>query len=123
MPGALNRRFHSGVELTLEVLQGKWKPVILAHLSQGPMRYGELRRAIPRVTGKVLSERLRELQEQGLVTRFKVGRRGSPATYRLTSRAESLRPLLVALNDWGFQIADAVGATVQYARLLLSPRT
>src|SRR5215510_820302 len=102
MAAGLNRRFYCGVELTLEILQGKWKPVILAHLKEGPMRYGELRAAIPRVSEKMLSERLRDLEEQGLVSRSKVGSRGSPATYRLTRRADSLRPLLGALNDWGF---------------------
>jgi DNA-binding HxlR family transcriptional regulator len=117
MAAGLNRRFYCGVELTLEILQGKWKPVILAHLKEGPMRYGELRAAIPRLSEKMLSERLRDLEEQGLVSRFKVGRRGSPATYRLTQRGESLRPLLGALNDWGFQIADTVGATVEYVGL------
>lgn len=114
MAASLNRRFYCGVELTLEILQGKWKPVILAHLKEGPMRYGELRAAIPRLSDKMLSERLRDLEEQGLVFRFKVGRRGSPATYRLTRRADSLRPLLGALNDWGFQVAPEVGAIVEY---------
>ena len=117
MAAGLDRRFYCGVELTLEILQGKWKPVILAHLKDGPRRYGELRAAIPRLSDKMLSERLRDLEEQGLVSRFKVGRRGSPATYRLTRRGESLRTLLEALNDWGFQIAPEVGATVEYARL------
>jgi len=117
MAAGLNRRFYCGVELTLEILQGKWKPVILAHLKDGPRRYGELRAAIPRLSDKMLSERLGDLEEQGLVSRFKVGRRGSPATYRLTRRGESLRTLLEALNDWGFQIASEVGATVEYAGL------
>ena len=115
MAAGLNRRFYCGVELTLEILQGKWKPVILAHLKEGPMRYGELRRAIPRLSEKMLSERLRDLEEQGLVSRSKVGSRGSPATYRLSRRADSLRPLLGALNDWGFQVGPEVGAVVEYA--------
>jgi DNA-binding HxlR family transcriptional regulator len=117
MAASLNRRFYCGVELTLEILQGKWKSVILAHLKEGPLRYSELRRAIPQVRDKVLTERLRDLEEQGLVSRFKVGRRGSPATYRLTRRADSLRPLLTALNDWGLHISSEVGATVEYALL------
>jgi DNA-binding HxlR family transcriptional regulator len=117
MAAGLNRRFYCGVELTLEILQGKWKPVILAHLKEGPMRYGELRSAIPRLSEKMLSQRLRDLEEEGLVSRVKAGRRGSPATYRLTQRGESLRPLLGALNDWGFRIADDVGATVEYVGL------
>ena len=115
MAAGLNRRFYCGVELTLEILQGKWKPVILAHLKEGPMRYGELREAIPRLSEKMLSERLRDLEEQGLVSRSKAGGRGSPATYRLTRRADSLRPLLQALNDWGFQAGPELGAVVEYA--------
>ena len=117
MAAGLNRRFYCGVELTLEILQGKWKPVILAHLKEGPMRYGQLRSAIPRLSDKMLSERLRDLEEQGLISRFKVGRRGSPATYRLTRRGESLRPLLGALDDWGFEVAGEVGAIVEYVGL------
>jgi DNA-binding HxlR family transcriptional regulator len=73
MAAGLNRRFHCGVELTLEILHGKWKPVILGHLKEGPMRYGDLRAAIPRLSDKVLSERLRDLEEQGLVSRLKAG--------------------------------------------------
>ena len=114
MAAGLNRRFYCGVELTLEILQGKWKLVILAHLKEGPMRYSELRAAIPRLSEKMLSERLRDLEEQGLVSRSKVGSRGSPATYRLTHRADSLRQLLGALNDWGFHVAPEVGAVVEY---------
>ena len=115
MAAGLNRRFYCGVELTLEILQGKWKPVILAHLKEGPMRYGQRRAAIPRLSDKMLSQRLRDLEEQGLVSQFKAGRRGSPATYRLTRRADSLRPLLGTLNDWGFQVAPEVGAVVEYS--------
>ena len=115
MAAGLNRRFYCGVELTLEILQGKWKPVILAHLKESPMRYGQLRAAIPRLSDKMLSQRLRDLEEQGLVSRAKQGSRGSPSTYRLTRRADSLRPLLGALNDWGFEAAAEVGAIVEYA--------
>jgi DNA-binding HxlR family transcriptional regulator len=115
MAAGLNRRFYCGVELTLEILQGKWKPVILAHLKEGPMRYAQLRAAIPRLSDKMLSQRLRDLEEQGLVSRTKLGSRGSPSTYRLARRADSLRPLLGALNDWGFQAAPEVGAVVEYA--------
>ena len=115
MAAGLNRRFYCGVELALEILQGKWKPVILAHLKESPMRYGQLRAAIPRLSDKMLSQRLRDLEEQGLVSRAKTGSRGAPSIYRLTRRADSLRPLLEALNEWGFQAAPEVGAVVEYA--------
>ena len=67
----LKRKFSCGVELTLEIIGGKWKPVILAHLKEGPMRYGELRRAIPGLSDKILTQRLGELEESGLITHRK----------------------------------------------------
>jgi len=92
------------VELSLELLGGKWKPIILARLKAGPLRYGELRRLIPRLSDKMLTERLDDLRSLGLITREAEGR---AATYRLSARGESLRPLLQALYDWGeAQAAD-----------------
>jgi DNA-binding HxlR family transcriptional regulator len=104
--------FACGVELALEVIGGKWKPVILAHLKDGPLRYGELRARIPSLSEKMLTQRLEDLRAFGLVRRSKVGMRGSPASYELTARAESLRPALQALNDWGVQVAPEFGARV-----------
>jgi len=94
----LPKSFGCPVELSLELLGGKWKPVILAHLKEGPLRYGELRRLITRLSDKVLTERLADLQRQKLVVRE--GGQGA-GTYRLSPRGESLRPLLQSLYDWG----------------------
>jgi len=100
----LAKRFGCPVELSLELLGGKWKPVILARLKERPYRYGELRKLIPSLSTKMLSERLRDLETQGLVERRGVA--GKPhAVYRLTARAESLKPVLQALHDWGKQAA------------------
>ena len=107
------RKFSCGVELTLEIIGGKWKPVILAHLKQGALRYGELRALIPALSDKMLTQRLKDLEAAGLVKRRKAGGRGAPSSYELTARAKSLRPALEALNDWGERIAREVGATVE----------
>ena len=115
MAYSLRRRFHCPVELSLEILAGKWKPVILAHLKQQPLRYGELRRLIPRLSDKMLTQRLLDLEAQGLVARSKQGKRGAPAEYRLTPRGESLRHVLQALYDWGEVVAPEVGATIEPA--------
>jgi DNA-binding HxlR family transcriptional regulator len=113
MPASSQSRTHScPVELSLTVLGGKWKTVILAHLKQGPLRYGELRARIPSLADKVLSERLRELEAQGLVSRRKAGRRGSPSTYELTRRGKSLGAVLQALHDWGAEAAPSLGVTI-----------
>jgi DNA-binding HxlR family transcriptional regulator len=94
----LPRAFGCPVELSLALLGGKWKAVILAHLKDGPLRYGDLRRLIPQLSDKVLTERLADLQAIGLVSPDGE-KRGSG--YRLTARGESLRPVLQALYDWG----------------------
>lgn len=106
------QQFSCGVELALEVLGGKWKSVILAHLKEQPLRYGELRARIPALSDKMLTERLRDLERLGLVGKHKAGRRGSPSIYRITARAESLRPALTALNDWGRSVAGEFGAQI-----------
>ncbi len=61
--------FNCPVEAALDAMGGKWKPVILWHLSQRDHRFGALRRAIPRVTEKVLIEQLRQLEKSGVVSR------------------------------------------------------
>jgi len=121
MSASLARVYSCNVELALELLGGKWKPVILAHLKDGALRYGELRARISaggrkRMSDKMLSQRLADLEEQGLVERRKRGGRGAPSAYRLTRRAEGLRPALIALHDWAASIAPEVGATVLESR-------
>jgi DNA-binding HxlR family transcriptional regulator len=109
----LKRKYSCGVEIALEIVGGKWKPVILAHLKQGARRYGELRALIPALSDKMLTQRLRDLEESGLVRRRKSGGRGAPSSYELTARAQSLRPALEVLNDWGMRIAAEVGAKIE----------
>jgi len=94
----LPKAFGCPVALSLELLGGKWKAVILARLKDGPLRYGELRRLIPRLSDKVLTERLADLQASGLVA--PAGGQGGRG-YCLTARGETLRPVLQALYDWG----------------------
>lgn len=103
----LTQVFGCPVELTLEVLGGKWKTVLLARLKQGPLRYGELRRLVPGLSDKMLTQRLRELEALALVCREMVGEH---ERYRLTARGESLRGVLQSLYDWGQAFAAETGA-------------
>ncbi|MFI0899394.1 winged helix-turn-helix transcriptional regulator [Streptomyces sp. NPDC020983] len=98
------------VELTLEVIGGKWATVILAHLKEGVHRYGELRRRIPGVSEKMLVQRLRGLESRGLVERRAAGPKGSEVVeYRLTEEGASLVPVLDALYTWGLSRAARTG--------------
>src|SRR5215472_15430784 len=102
MAKRLSKHFHCATEFTLEVLGGKWKTVILCFLKQRSCRYAELRRLVPRLSDKVLSERLRDLVESGLVARKRQGR---VDVYALTSRGRTLSDPLRHLYDWGLKHA------------------
>ncbi|ONF71635.1 winged helix-turn-helix transcriptional regulator [Amycolatopsis keratiniphila] len=95
------KRYHCAVELAVDVIGGKWKPVILAHLKEGVHRYGELRRRMPGVSEKMLTQHLRELEADGLVLRERREGRVPHVEYRLSEEGELLRPALQALYDWG----------------------
>ena len=89
------------VTAALEVIGGRWKPVILFQIRDGPMRFGALRRAVPRVTQKMLTQQLRELERDGIVHREVQAIVPPRVDYSLTPHGESLKPLLLALCEWG----------------------
>jgi DNA-binding HxlR family transcriptional regulator len=101
MAKKLAKSFHCSTEFTLAVLGGKWKTVILCFLKQRPFRYSELRRLLPAVSDKVLTERLRDLASDGLITHRKGNRRDSPGIYSLAPRGRSLNDVLHHLYEWG----------------------
>lgn len=83
------------------VISGRWKPMILQRLARGPHGFGELKRAMPRVTAKVLRAQLRQLQADGLVTRRVLTPAMLGVRYQLTPYARSLNPVFNALLRWG----------------------
>lgn len=95
------------IEATIDVIGGKWKPIILCHLGKGPLRPGELKRRIPNITQKMLTQQLRELETDGIVAR-KVYQQVPPKVeYSLTDSGKSLRTVLVAMSAWGTQQIQA----------------
>ncbi|QOZ12996.1 helix-turn-helix domain-containing protein [Bradyrhizobium sp. CCBAU 51765] len=97
MPG-----FTCGLDATLRVVSGKWKPLILYFLAQdGPTRYGELRRAVRDVSDKVLIQQLKELEADGLVKRTDYKEVPPRVDYSLTPLGGSLAQALVPLCSWG----------------------
>jgi len=101
----------------LRSLQGAWTPEILWQLRQGPKRFGELRRALVRVSAKVLTTRLRELEERGLVQRTVLATSPPSVEYRLTELAHEIQPVLQAIADLGTKVyartqARAAGAPI-----------
>lgn len=95
------RVYYCPVEISLDKIGGRWKPLILWHLRAGTKRFGELKRLIPNVTEKMLTEKLRELEADNLVHR-KVYRQVPPKVeYSLTPYGRGLDSLLQQLCTWG----------------------
>lgn len=97
----MTKVYNVGVEATLDVIGGKWKPVILCDLHEGPMRTSELPRAIPNVTQKVLTEQLRDLEHDGIVTRKVFNEVPPRVVYGLTEHGQNLSGLLEQICQWG----------------------
>ena len=93
--------YHVALEATLDVIGGKWKPIILCHLGNGAMRTSELCRAIPNVSQRVLTKQLRELEKDKITKRKVYGQVPPKVEYSLTEEGRSLRQILVAMSDWG----------------------
>lgn len=89
------------VALTLSLIGGKWKALILWNLLEGTMRYSELRRAVPDATPKMLTQQLRELESDGLVTRTVWPVVPPKVEYSLTPTGLSIKPILTAMYRWG----------------------
>lgn len=89
------------VETTLELIDGKWKGVVLFHLLDATLRFNELRRRAPGATQRVLTKQLRELEADGLVIRTVYAEVPPRVEYRLSPLGETLRPIIVALKSWG----------------------
>ena len=92
---------HCPVEATLELIGGKYKALILWHLSEGKLRFSELRRAIQSATPKMLTQQLRELEANKLISREVFPVVPPKVEYSLTELGKSLMPILVAMRDWG----------------------
>ena len=89
------------VEATLALIDGKWKGVILHHLGEGTMRFNEIRRRLPNVTQRMLTNQLRELEADGLITRRVYAEVPPRVEYALSARGRSLAPVIQALKEWG----------------------
>ena len=93
--------FNCPVDATLSVIGGKYKPIILHHLIERTLRFGELRRIIPQASHKVLTQQLRELESDGIIHR-EIYLVVPPKTeYSLTPLGRTLIPIIAAMCDWG----------------------
>lgn len=101
------------VSLTMDLVGGKWKAVILYHLKEGEKRYTELRKEMPSVTEMTLSLQLKQLEKDGLVSRKVYGEKPPvKVIYSLTDFGLSFVPILEAITYWGNQVVSENGEFV-----------
>ena len=83
------------------VIEGRWKPMLFQRLARGVSGYGELHRAMPGISRKVLAEQLRQMECDDLAVRHETGDRLGSVRYELTPYGETLMPVFTALWSWG----------------------
>ncbi len=94
--------FNCNMELTLDIIGGKWKPILIYHIGmQKKLRYGELKRLIPSMSERVLSRELRKLENAKIITREVFEEKVLRVEYSLTEIGLEILPILEALTIWG----------------------
>lgn len=96
-----NTEYHCHMELTLELIGGKWKSLILWHIGDNTIRFGNLKKCLPRITQKMLTQQLRELEQDGLVNRFVYTQVPPKVEYSLTAAGKTIMPVLEIMSQWG----------------------
>ncbi|WP_372797202.1 winged helix-turn-helix transcriptional regulator [Pontiella sp.] len=95
------KKYHCPVEVSMDMLSGKWKCLMLWHLNDGTKRYSELERIVPGVSQKMLSQQLRELENDGLVSKTVYPEVPPRVEYALTELGKSAFPILKLMHEWG----------------------
>lgn len=97
---ATEERLTCEVEITLKVIGGRWKVLIIRELIGGAKRFGTLQRALSGITQKMLTQQLRELEQDGIVHREVYPQIPPKVEYSLTHLGETLKPILYAMHEW-----------------------
>lgn len=107
--------YHCPVEATLELIGGKYKALILFHLVEGALRFSELHRLIPQATPKMLTQQLRELETDGLLSRTVYPVIPPKVEYQLTPFGETILPVLEAMCSWGSDYLNKSGSKAPFS--------
>ncbi|TLG77123.1 winged helix-turn-helix transcriptional regulator [Culicoidibacter larvae] len=89
------------VQTTVQLISGKWKPVIIYHLLYGKLRFGELQKKISGITQRSLTLQLRELEDDGMISRTIYPEIPPKVEYELTETGMSMKDIIHAMCDWG----------------------
>ncbi len=106
----------SPVEVTLSIIGGKWKPLIVFSLLSGTKRFSEVRRLLPQATQQMLTMQLRELEQAGVLRRHVYAQVPPKVEYSLTELGQSMEPVLRQMCTWGEWYSEQMG--LEYQRLI-----
>ena len=95
------KTFNNPVQLSLDIIGGKWKILVIWSLKDGSKRYGELRKSLPKVTHKMLTQQLRELEQDEILKRKVYPEVPPKVEYSLTLLGKSVLPVIDLLREWG----------------------
>lgn len=100
--------YSCSMELTLDIIGGKWKPIIIWHLGKKTMRFNELKRTLPNITQKMLTQQLRALEESKLINRVIYNQVPPKVEYSLTDCGRSLLPVFTDLCEWAINYSNLI---------------
>jgi DNA-binding HxlR family transcriptional regulator len=106
MPRIKEKAVSCPVETTLGLISGRWKVLVIYHLLDGIKRFGELHRALPGISHRTLTKQLREMEAARLIKRKVYPEVPPKVEYSLTPLGESLKPVLLAMDDWAQSYAQ-----------------
>lgn len=112
-----------GIARALNLIGERWALLVARELLFGPKRFTDLRAGLPTASQNVLSHRLKELEESGILTRRKLGPPAGAWVYELTERGYGLRPVIIELAKWGCHAPTASSAHLSVAALMLAMLT
>lgn len=113
----MKKNYHIGVEVTMDIIGGKWKPIILCNLRDQTLRTGELQRKIPAISRKMLTQQLRELEEANIIIRKVYNQVPPKVEYSLSEYGKTLNTILDHLCTWGEAHAQTVDNIAFYEKI------
>lgn len=106
----MNKEYYCHFELSIDIIGGKWKPIILYYLGKyGVLRYSEIKEFMPKINERVLTRQLKELQINMLITKKIYDEMPLKVEYFLTKQGESVIPILNDLKNWGRKYNEEIG--------------
>ncbi len=107
------KEYACSFEFALYLVSGKWKGLILWHLQEDTLRYGELKKIFPKITQKMLTQTLRELEKHGLITRKVYPVVPPKVEYTITKNGKKLIPIFEQLQVWGDDVGAQMGEAME----------